>query len=107
MNSLKRLFSGAYRLHPVRPEFVRTKPLDSLSLEAIQINADLKREPVDWHDQIAFRMVKGLRVLADAFFAKRYVHRAIILETVAAVPGMVAGMSRHLRSLRLMVKTFY
>lgn len=29
-------------------------------------------------------------------------HRAVMLETVAAVPGMVAGMVRHLRSLRSM-----
>lgn len=28
--------------------------------------------------------------------------RCIFLETVAGVPGMVAGMARHLRSLRLM-----
>lgn len=38
--------------------------------------------------------------MADSFFEKRYVHRAIVLETVAAVPGMVAGMFRHLRCLR-------
>jgi len=37
---------------------------------------------------------------ADTFFAKRYGHRAVVLETVAGVPGMVAGMWQHLRSLR-------
>ena len=41
-------------------------------------------------------------MFADAFFRKRYVHRAIVLETVAGVPGMVAGMFCHLRSLRRM-----
>ena len=46
--------------------------------------------------------VKVLRFLADIFFAKRYGHRAIILETVAAVPGMVAGALQHLRALRRM-----
>ena len=43
---------------------------------------------------------------ADAFFAKRYGHRAVVLETVAGVPGMVAGMWIHLKSLRQM-KTGY
>ncbi len=36
------------------------------------------------------------------FFAKRYGHRAVVLESVAGVPGMVAGMWNHLRSLRKM-----
>ena len=42
------------------------------------------------------------RWFADTFFAKRYGHRAVVLETVAGVPGMVAGMWQHLRSLRKM-----
>ena len=42
------------------------------------------------------------RFFADTFFAKRYVHRAVVLETVAAVPGMVGGALQHLRSLRSM-----
>ena len=46
------------------------------------------------------------RFFADAFFAKRYGHRAVVLETVAGVPGMVAGMWIHLKSLRQM-KTGY
>ncbi|RKP23321.1 alternative oxidase [Syncephalis pseudoplumigaleata] len=53
-------------------------------------------------DWIAFKTVKAMRTLADAFFRKRYLHRAVTLETVAAVPGMVAGMHRHLTSLRRM-----
>ena len=40
------------------------------------------------------------RFLADTFFAKRYGHRAVVLETIAGVPGMVAGMWIHLKSLR-------
>jgi ubiquinol oxidase len=43
-----------------------------------------------------------LRFFADAFFARRYGHRAVVLETVAAVPGMVAGTLQHLRALRRM-----
>ncbi|MEL7197699.1 MAG: alternative oxidase [Pseudomonadota bacterium] len=53
-------------------------------------------------DKIAFAFVKLLRFFADAFFAKRYGHRAVVLETVAAVPGMVGGLWQHLRALRRM-----
>ena len=45
-------------------------------------------------------MTKFFRFFADTFFAKRYGHRAVVLETIAGVPGMVAGMLIHLRSLR-------
>lgn len=51
-------------------------------------------------DSIAKSMTKFFRFFADAFFAKRYGHRAVVLETIAGVPGMVAGMWIHLRSLR-------
>lgn len=44
----------------------------------------------------------SFRWFADTLFAKRYGHRAVVLETVAGVPGMVAGMWQHLRSLRKM-----
>ena len=47
-------------------------------------------------------MTKFFRLIADTFFAKRYGHRAVVLETIAGVPGMVAGMLIHLKSLRKM-----
>jgi ubiquinol oxidase len=58
--------------------------------------------PSGFSDRFAFSLTKLLRFFADLFFAKRYGHRAVVLETVAAVPGMVAGMLRHMRSLRRM-----
>ena len=58
--------------------------------------------PVNFSDRFAFAFTKFLRFIADTFFAKRYGHRAVILETVAAVPGKVAGMWTHLKSLRQM-----
>jgi ubiquinol oxidase len=58
--------------------------------------------PHGFGDHIALGLVKLLRFFADAFFAKRYGHRAVVLETVAAVPGMVAGSLQHLRALRRM-----
>ena len=57
-------------------------------------------------DWFAKSMTKFFRFIADTFFAKRYGHRAIVLETIAGVPGMVAGMWLHLKSLRKM-KTGY
>jgi len=53
-------------------------------------------------DRFALGFTKVLRFCADTFFAKRYGHRAIVLETVAAVPGMVGATLQHLRSLRQM-----
>lgn len=52
--------------------------------------------------RFALALTKLLRFCADTFFAKRYGHRAVVLETVAAVPGMVAATLNHLKSLRRM-----
>ena len=59
-------------------------------------------KPKNFSDKIALVFTKFLRFLADTFFRKKYGHRAVVLETVAAVPGMVAGMLIHLKSLRKM-----
>ena len=61
---------------------------------------------MDLSDKFARGQTMFFRFFADAFFAKRYGHRAVVLETVAGVPGMVAGMWIHLKSLRQM-KTGY
>ena len=58
--------------------------------------------PRDWRDHVALGFTKTLRFCADTFFAKRYGHRAIVLETVAAVPGMVGATINHLKCLRRM-----
>ena len=60
------------------------------------------KRPRDFGDKCALWFTMRLRWIADTFFAKRYGHRAVVLETVAGVPGMVAGMWNHLRSLRKM-----
>jgi len=64
---------------------------------------DMHRTPAGMSDRIALGITLSLRFMADTFFAKRYGNRAIVLETVAAVPGMVGGMLVHLRCLRWMV----
>lgn len=61
------------------------------------------RAPSDLADRLAQRLTRLLRFFADTFFAQRYGHRAIVLETVAAVPGMVGAMATHLHCLRRMV----
>ena len=53
-------------------------------------------------DRYAYSMTIFFRLIADTFFAKRYGHRAVVLETIAGVPGMVAGMWMHFKSLRSM-----
>ena len=53
-------------------------------------------------DRIAYGFVKFLRFFADTFFSKRYGNRAVVLETVAAVPGMVGATLTHLKALRRM-----
>lgn len=73
--------------------YVRTP--DDIALDA--------HHPVcDGSDRLAQGITRGLRGLADTFFAKRYGNRAIVLETVAAVPGLVGAAMVHLRCLRWM-----
>ena len=57
---------------------------------------------VNVSDTFAYSMTQFFRFTADTFFAKRYGHRAVVLETVAGVPGMVAGVWMHFKSLRAM-----
>lgn len=68
----------------------------------IDVNLDVHVKPITISDKIAYAFVKMLRFFADLFFAKRYGHRAIVLETVAAVPGMVGASWQHLHALRKM-----
>lgn len=81
------------------------KPIDPRPLMR-QVNHDAVLDshvpPQNLSDKIAFSFVKALRFVADTFFAKRYGHRAVVLETVAAVPGMVGGLWQHLTALRKM-----
>jgi len=64
--------------------------------------------PENFKDKLALTMVKTVRTAFDTITRynpekmdeRGWLARCIILETVAGVPGMVAGMHRHLRSLR-------
>lgn len=65
----------------------------------------LKREhyrypPKDIRDSIAKKLVHLSAETASFLFQERYGHRAVVLETIASVPGMVGGAFQHLKSLR-------
>ncbi|MEK9638780.1 MAG: alternative oxidase [Pelagibacteraceae bacterium] len=64
------------------------------------LSLDIHHKPENMSDRVALAFTKLLRFIADTFFKKKYGHRAVVLETVAAVPGMVGGMLIHLKSLR-------
>jgi len=72
------------------------------SSEERDVQPAVHHTPRGFSDRFALGFTKLLRFCADTFFAKRYGHRAIVLETVAAVPGMVGATLTHLRCLRRM-----
>lgn len=63
--------------------------------------------PKGIRDRLAYNAVKGVRFLFDIatgwngeITQSKVLNRTIYLETIAAVPGMVAAIVRHFRSLR-------
>ena len=66
------------------------------------VDLTVHHRPTDLSDRFALGFTRLLRFCADTFFARRYGHRAIVLETVAAVPGMVGATITHLKCLRRM-----
>jgi hypothetical protein len=38
--------------------------------------------PKSFRDRLAFAFVRFIRIFADTFFARRYGHRAVVLETI-------------------------
>jgi hypothetical protein len=67
-------------------------------------------EPENKRDLVALKLIKAIRGSFDILSRynpakmneKHWLNRMVFLETVAGVPGMIGGMSRHLRSLRTM-----
>ena len=66
------------------------------------VDLTVHHAPEGLSDRVALGFTKVLRWTADTFFAERYGHRAVVLETVAAVPGMVGATINHLHCLRRM-----
>ncbi len=73
-----------------------------LSSDLVHINLNQHQIPIGISDHVAYAFTKAMRCFADAFFSGRYGHRAVVLETIAGVPGMVGGTLQHLHSLRSM-----
>ena len=71
-------------------------------MNAPPIDLGVHHAPDGASDRVALGFTKVLRWTADTFFAERYGHRAVVLETVAAVPGMVGATINHLHCLRRM-----
>lgn len=68
------------------------------------------KPPKDTSDRIAYYLIRMIRTGFDIFSGysfgpineHKFLRRVIFLETVAGIPGMVAGSLRHLKSLRQM-----
>ncbi|KAI9289801.1 alternative oxidase-domain-containing protein [Umbelopsis sp. AD052] len=88
---------------PMRHEFAEyPQKITTEVLEKMDIGLGKHHVPTSFSDKLAYRLVKLLRILPDTYFRENHYMRSVMLETVAAVPGMVGAMQRHLRSLRKM-----
>jgi ubiquinol oxidase len=110
-----------------RIEFILTEKLYRYTFEQMNSVTVAHRDARTMSDRVAFFAVRFLRTFLDFFTGykhdkavalaktdpaaankkygmteRKYMIRNIFLESVAGVPGMVAGMLRHLRSMRLM-----
>lgn len=89
----------------------------SYTQEHVAAVAPAHLKPSTWQDRVALQKVRLLRwgmdfatgyksggkdASQDKMTEEKWLRRFIFLESVAGVPGMVAGMLRHLKSLRQM-----
>lgn len=75
--------------------------LDMLNIDKSDFNRD--RAPAAFSDRLAAGIVRMMASTASVLFGRRYGDRVVILETIAAVPGMVAATLLHLKCLRAMI----
>lgn len=76
--------------------------LEHVTPQVILRDEYYRHTPRGFRDSIAKMVVHFSASCADFLFQERYGHRAVVLETIAAVPGMVGGLFQHLKSLRFM-----
>lgn len=86
-----------------KPANLRRYRVSTRHTEKSDAEVRMHHTPKGVSDYLALVFTRMLRLVADTFFARRYGHRAIVLETVAAVPGMVSATITHLNCLRRMV----
>ncbi len=75
--------------------------LENVSPHITQHKERYSFTPKDLRSKVAKVIVHMSAQSADFLFRERYGHRAIVLETIAAVPGLVGALFHHLKSLRL------
>lgn len=96
------LIVKAYARHKALADKSKSFPPSLSVVDLERIGQPYHYKPRDFVDRMALSLMKVLRVFVHAFFREKYDHHAVCLETVAAVPGLVASFHRHLRSLRRM-----
>lgn len=75
------------------------RPWETYSAD-ILIDVKKHHLPVNFMDKFAYWTVQSLKYPTYLFFQRRHMCHSMLLETVAAVPGMVGGMLLHCKSLR-------
>ncbi|KAJ2726068.1 inducible alternative oxidase 2 [Coemansia sp. Benny D115] len=89
---------------PMTPMPIRAETMDqkwrSEELEALEVGTTKHRIPDRISDKLALWAVRSARKPTDIFFRNKYLHRSVMLEVVAAVPGMVGALIRHIKSLQ-------
>lgn len=107
---------GKFKTHPLgigtcASEYMFTKTHGGYT--AADLNIEVTHvPPVTFSDKTALFAVKCVRVGFDtatlwnfgSVTKNKILYRAIFLETIAAIPGMVAAIIRHFRSLRNMAR---
>jgi ubiquinol oxidase len=76
------------------------KDLNEVSPHVALREEEYRYTPRSFRDKVAKSIVHFSAECADFLFRERYGHRAIVLETIASVPGMIGGFFQHLKSLR-------
>ena len=97
--------------HPQHDDYTMSHAVYSHE-EVTNLNVTSHFPPAGWKDRAAlglinvvrrtFDLVTGYDATPGKMNADKFLTRAIFLETVAAVPGMVGAIVRHFESLRLM-----
>ncbi|KAI9498800.1 alternative oxidase [Zychaea mexicana] len=70
------------------------------NLKKVDVGVTNHYEPQGLSDRFAYRLVRTLRLLPDTYFRNDHYTRVVMLETIAAVPGMIGAMLRHMLALR-------
>ena len=104
----ERLVARAYAIHMQNQDHKPFPPSLGISTQELETLAAKVPHyvPKTTGDRVALRTTQVLEKLMFLFFREKYVHHALTLETVASVPGFVAAMHRHLRSLRRMQRDY-